>query len=123
MSYDKAKELADEIEVYLMEEAGWYVYESRALALALARALLKDSEWEIIHHPEPSTKQDAPEAALAPYVDEIAQKVVDGLKVRQGGREANQQEISNLIGILAAPFVATSTNTAANKRLKELMGL
>ena len=32
------------------------------------------------------------------------------------------QEISNLIGILAAPFVATSTNTAANKRLKELMG-
>ena len=72
---------------------------------------------------EPSTKQDAAEAALAPYVDEIAQKVVDGLKARQGGREANQQEISNLIGILAAPFVATSTNTAANKRLKELMGL
>ena len=45
------------------------------------------------------------------------------MKARQGGREANQQEISNLIEILAAPFVATSTNTAANKRLKELMGL
>ena len=45
------------------------------------------------------------------------------MKARQGGREANQQEISNLIGILAAPLVATSTNTAANKRLKELMGL
>lgn len=117
MSYDKAKELAEDIELH----TGGFLDSEEALALA--GYLLEDPDWEIIHHPEPSTKQDAPEAALALHADEFAQKVVDGLKARQGGREANQQEISNLIEILAAPFVATSTNTAANKRLKELMGL
>ena len=51
MSYDKAKELAEDIELH----TGGFLDSEEALALA--GHLLEDPDWEIIHHPEPSTKQ------------------------------------------------------------------
>ena len=85
MSYDKAKELAEDIELH----TGGFLDSEEALALA--GYLLEDPDWEIIHHPEPSTKQDSAEAALALHADEFAQKVVDAVKAhleKQGAKKA-----------------------------------